>query len=158
MSKKEHPLIFIVEDNATFNKGLDYFLKKHGYQNVKMLASGEECLQHLFMKPDIIIQDYNLQGLNGISVMQRAHKRFPLIGFIFLSSIKQIEVAVEAIKAGAFDYIVKDETAFQRILPKIELIIEYQTIKRKRKTMFWIAGIGGTILLILFEILILYNS
>jgi hypothetical protein len=55
--KKKYPLIFIVEDNLTYSKIVDYHLKQNHYGNVEKFVSGEECLKHLYLKPDIIIQD-----------------------------------------------------------------------------------------------------
>jgi DNA-binding NtrC family response regulator len=131
--KKGHPLIFIVEDNMAYSKIIDYHLKHNQYPNVSKFTSGEECLKHLYLRPDVIIQDYKLQGISGLNVLQRTKKLLPFTEFIFLSSQDSIEIAVNSIKYGAFDYIVKNEVALPRLLQKIDNIIKLQKLRKRNK-------------------------
>ena len=124
MGKSTAPLIFIVEDNKTFNRLIEQQLILHNFKNVVCFTSGEDCLEELYLKPDIIIQDYILQGINGLSVLQRTKKILPDTEFIFLSGKENIDIAINTMKYGAFDYIIKNDLAFQRLLQKIENIIQ----------------------------------
>ena len=130
MSKK-YPLIFIVEDNKSYSKVIDFHLKHNDYENIMLFTSGEDCLNNLCLKPDIIIQDYKLQGISGLNVLQRVKSVLPFTEFIFLSSQDSVEIAVNSIKYGAFDYIIKDDVALQRLLQKIENIIKLQKLRNR---------------------------
>ena len=129
--KKKYPLIFIVEDNKAYTKIVDYHLRHHNFDNIETFVSGEDCLNHLHLKPDIIIQDYKLQGISGLNVLQRTKAVLPYTEFIFLSSQDSIEIAVNSIKYGAFDYIVKNDVALHRLIQKIESIIKLQQLRKR---------------------------
>jgi DNA-binding NtrC family response regulator len=156
MSKK-YPLIFIVEDNKAYSKVVDFHLKHNGYENTMLFTSGENCLNELHLKPDIIIQDYKLQGISGINVLQRVKSVLPFTEFIFLSSQDSIEIAVSSIKYGAFDYIIKDDVALQRLLQKIENIITLQKL-RKRYQLLKVAIVSLMILATLLIVGLLYKA
>lgn len=131
MDKKKHPVIFIVEDNKAYSKIVEHHLKSNGFNSLHTFVSGEECLQNLYLKPDIIIQDYKLQGINGIFVLSQYKRKHPHCEFIFLSGQDDVPTAVNAIKAGAFDYIVKNGKAMTLLVPKIKDVISLQKQKRK---------------------------
>ena len=133
MSNKRYPLVFIVEDNIAFSRVVEHHLKINNYENVMIFTSGEECLKNLYQKPDIIIQDYKLQGISGISVLQRAKKVLQHTEFIFLSAQESIDIAVNTLQLGAFDYIVKNEVALHRLLQKIESIVNIQQLKKRNR-------------------------
>lgn len=150
--KKKYPLIFVVEDNKSYSKIVEHHLKNNGYENLMTFTSGEDCLNELDSKPDIIIQDYKLQGISGLNVLQRVKKIYPFTEFIFLSAQDSIEIAVSSIKSGAFDYIVKDEVALQRMIQKIENIIKLQRLRKRYQVMKYIIAIN----LIIAAILIIW--
>jgi DNA-binding NtrC family response regulator len=133
MADKNDPLIFVVEDNIAFGQVVEHYLIAHDYVNVKLFVSGEECLKCLHLKPDIIVQDYKLQGISGLNVLKRTKKILPNTEFIFLSGQDNIDLAVDTIKAGAFDFIVKNDVALQRLLQKIESIRNIQQKKERNQ-------------------------
>jgi len=119
----KNPLIFIVEDNESYNNLVLTHLKRQKFTNVKTYYSGEDFINNMNLKPDIIIQDYNLEGMNGIQVLKRAKKIYPKVEFIFLSAQESMTVATDTIRYGAFDYVVKDGIVFDRVIDKIKKII-----------------------------------
>jgi len=158
MSKKNYPLIFIVEDNKAYSRLLEHHLRMNNYTNVISILSGEECLKNLYRKPDIIIQDYKLQGISGLNVLQRTKKMLPYTEFIFLSGIDDIDVAIDSVKFGAYYYIVKNDVALNRLIPKLEEIKKVQTLtmqnKKKQKQVFLIAIVS--VILIIFILLVMF--
>lgn len=160
MPKQKSPLIFIVEDNPVYNKLVVNYLHSKKFDRVESFTSGEECLQRLTDKPDIIIQDYLLDGMNGLDVMKAAKKIDPHVAFIFLSGQDSFEVAINSIKFGAFDYIVKDQMALKKMVDKIEKIESMQKLRKSNKkyklgiTLFFIAL--GFIILFLFGLSIFF--
>lgn len=122
MQNKQNPLIFVVEDNQMYNKLVVSYLKTNKFTNVESYLSGEEALKNIHKNPDIIIQDYLLDGMTGIEVLIKAKKTNPGIEFIFLSGQDSIDVAINSMKYGAYDYIVKDQMALQKLVNKIHKI------------------------------------
>jgi DNA-binding NtrC family response regulator len=155
MNNAKNPLIFIVEDNKIYNQLVAGFLEKKGFTNVKSFSTGEECLKNLNLNPDIIIQDYLLQGMNGIEVLVRAKKHHPETEFIFLSGQDSMEVAVNTMRYGAYDYILKNDMTLDRLADKIGRILKAQKLARKNKMVrsFMLGFIAFLLLVILFFVL-----
>jgi len=133
MPKKVYPLIFVVEDNLAFGQIVAHHLKINKYANVILFISGEECLKYLHLKPDIVIQDYKLQGISGLDVLKHVKTILPHTEFIFLSAQDSVDIAVDTLKNGAYGYIVKNDVALHRLLQKIENIIALQKQKKHNR-------------------------
>jgi DNA-binding NtrC family response regulator len=133
MGKQTEPLIFIVEDNPVYNKLVVSYLHSKKFNRVETFLSGEECLKRINEKPDIIIQDYLLEGINGLEVMKATKKILPHTEFIILSGQDSFEVAINTMKFGAYDYIVKDQMALSKMVDKITKILAVQELKRNNK-------------------------
>jgi len=133
MQKRTDPLIFIVEDNPVYNKLVVNYLNSKKFNRIESFLSGEECLKNINMKPDIIIQDYLLEGMNGIEVLKATKKLQPQIEFIFLSGQDSVDVAINTMKHGAYDYIVKDQMALKKMADKITKIIAIQKLVKSNK-------------------------
>lgn len=133
MQKRTDPLIFIVEDNPVYNRLVVNYLQSKKFNRIESFLSGEECLKRLDEKPDIIIQDYLLEGIDGIEVMKATKKKHPPTEFIFLSGQDSVDVAINTMKLGAFDYIVKDQMALKKMVDKITKIITIQNLIKSNK-------------------------
>jgi len=161
MEKPKYPLIFVVEDNSVYNQLIVNQLHAHKLVRTESYLSGEECLQNTQRKPDIIIQDYLLGGINGIDVLKATKKKYPDTEFIFLSGQDNIEVAVNSIKLGARDYIVKDQHALKKLVDKINKIMKNREVINNNKhyqkgiTLFFVAL--AVIILIFAALAILYR-
>ncbi len=129
-----HPLIFIVEDDKAFAIMIKKYLFVKGIRNIEIYNSGEECLENISKNPKIIIQDYDLTGMNGMEVLKKVKQTNKEIQFIFLSGQHSLKTAVEIMKNGASDYVVKDEIAKDYVLHKIRNIIHIIRLEHKQKT------------------------
>ena len=69
MQNKKNPLIFVVEDNQMYNKLVVSYLKTNKFSNVESFHTGEDALKNMDKNPDIVIQDYLLDGMTGIEVL-----------------------------------------------------------------------------------------
>jgi DNA-binding NtrC family response regulator len=134
--KKDKIKIFLVDDDVVFLKLLEIeFLEVKDYL-VQTFSTGELCLEHLFNKPDIIILDYQLDGvektaMNGIQTLDRI-KAFDVdMPVVMLSSQDKIEVAVDCMHHHALDYVVKSETAFLRLQKIITILSKYQKMEKE---------------------------
>ncbi len=130
---KKNQTIYIVEDDPPVNSMINMFLEKQGFTCVEGFNSSEEMLSALSRKkPDIIIQDYDLPGMNGLDTIRKVKSQHPTIEFIFLSGQHSIEIAIEAIKNGAFDYIVKDSFAKENVTTKINNLLKIQSLQKDK--------------------------
>ena len=105
------------------------FLEMQGYNDVKGFFSGEDMLKELTHHEDtIIIQDYDQPGMSGLDILGKVIPKYPKAEFIFLSGQNNIETAVDAIKGGAFDYIVKDKFAKENVQTKIVNLLKIKSL------------------------------
>lgn len=133
MLTSKNPLIFVVEDNHVYNRLIVSFLKTNKLTNVESYTTGEDALKAMERQPAIVIQDYLLEGMNGIEVLKRAKKVAPDVEFIFLSGQDNIDVAINTMKYGAYDYIVKDQMALKKLVNKIHKIQSYNQLEVSKK-------------------------
>jgi len=99
--------ILIVDDERDFVEMLSLRLKEAG-EHVFSAYNGEECLDKLAREPvDVVILDIRMPDMDGIEVLKKIKKRFPLTEVIMLTGHGSIETAVEGMKLGAFDYLLK---------------------------------------------------
>lgn len=114
--------VFLVDDDIFFLESLNHFLSSQDFQaEIKTFTSGEDCLASLEEKPDVVVLDYYLtsgkndKSLNGMEVLKRIKSTYPEIRVIILSAQDNIEVAMETMKAGAYDYVSKSESALVKV-------------------------------------------
>lgn len=133
---KNKTKIFLVDDDPVYLKLLEIqFLELPGYE-IECYTSGEECINNLSHKPDLIILDYQLDGvtpdvMNGLQVLDEVKAFDPLIAVVILSAQDKIEVAINCMHHAAFDYVVKSETAFLRLQKIITNIKEVNKLKKQ---------------------------
>lgn len=128
--------LFLVDDDALFLKSMEIDFSQHSDYKIETYATGELCVENLSHKPDIIILDYQLDGIeknamNGIQTLDKIKSFNPEIPVVMLSSQDKIEVAINCMHHKAYDYVVKSETAFLRLQKKINTILNFNTIERE---------------------------
>lgn len=157
MQKTKNPLIFIIEDSVVYKDLIAGYLQSKKYTNLKVYQKGEECLKDLYLKPDLIVLDYLSAGMTGLELMVKVKKENPDIDFIFLSGQNDLEVAVQIMKIGATDYIVKNDKAPQKLVKSIEGLAH--TVKHEKQVKgFRIGVVGFFVLLFLFIMIIIFMS
>jgi DNA-binding NtrC family response regulator len=99
--------ILIVDDERDFVKMLCLRLREMG-EKPAPAHSGKECLEILQKEDiDVVILDIKMPGMNGIEVLREIKKRFPLVEVILLTGHGSAETAIQGMKLGAFDYLMK---------------------------------------------------
>lgn len=128
--------IFLVDDDALYLRLLEIqFLEKANFE-VLTFSSGEECLENLSQKPDLIVLDYmlssiNKEAMNGIKILDKIKEFNSKIPVVILSAQDKIEVAVDCMHHAAFDYVIKSETAFIRLQKIINSITEINKLQKQ---------------------------
>jgi len=126
--------LFLVDDDALFLKSLEIDFSQHPDYKIETYATGELCVENLSHQPDIIILDYQLDGIeknamNGIQTLDKIKSFNPEIPVVMLSSQDKIEVAINCMHHKAFDYVVKSETAFMSLQKKISTFLNFKAIE-----------------------------
>lgn len=114
--------IFLVDDDELFITSLkDQVKKMFKFEiNIQTFSTGEGCLNNFQNPPDIIILDYflnsnNPDAMDGLKVLKKIMEINPETKVIMLSAQDKMEVAVNLIRFGAYDYIIKNDNVFNRI-------------------------------------------
>ncbi|MCK5730592.1 MAG: response regulator [Draconibacterium sp.] len=157
MQNTKNPLIYIIEDSIVYKDLIVGYLQSKKYKNIKVFKNGEECLNNIKVKPDIIILDYSYEGINGLEFMRKVKQEYPEIDFIFLSGQSKIPVAIKAMKLGAADYIIKNEQAPFRLVRSIDQLLS-ATKKEKIRKGFNIGIVGFFIMLFVIIMTIIFVS
>ena len=128
--------LFLVDDDALFLKSLEIEFMEHADFATETFATGELCILHLSKKPDVIILDYRLDGIdknamNGIDTLDKIKEFNAEIPVVMLSSQDKIDVAIDCMHHKAFDYAVKSETAFFRLKKIITAIFTYKKMEKE---------------------------
>jgi len=131
--------LFLVDDDAVFLKSLQIEFLQHADFEIETYSTGELCMQSLSHQPDVIILDYQLDGIdktamNGMQTLDKIKAINPDIPVVMLSSQDKIDVAINCMHHRAFDYVVKSETAFVRLQKIISTIFRY---KKMEKELSW---------------------
>lgn len=119
--------IFLVDDEPFCLNLYKQYFNNLGYGDVTGFDNGPDCLNYLTRQPDVIFLDYEMDDLTGIEVLKKIKRFNPDIFIVFLSGQENIDTAVNALKFGAFDYIVKgagDMLKLTRVLGKINEVKE----------------------------------
>ncbi len=99
--------ILVVEDSKPLREMLVHVLKDED-THADSAKDGKEALDKYYNAPyDLIITDLNMPEVTGIELIKKIREQDDLVEFIIITGYASLESAVEAIKAGAFDYIIK---------------------------------------------------
>lgn len=103
--------VLIVDDEKDFVEMFSLRLKESG-DNVLTAYSGKECLDTLEKETiDVVVLDIKMPGMDGIETLKEIKKRYPIVEVILLTGHGAIETAVEGMKLGAYDYLLKPADA-----------------------------------------------
>ncbi len=119
MDTKEHRIL-ILEDVPVDAELMERQLKKGGLNFVsKRVDNREDFIAALSgFSPDLILADYKLPNFDGLSALEIKKEKYPDVPFIFVSGSMGDELAVETLKKGAVDYVLKDKLV--QLVPSIE--------------------------------------
>ena len=128
----EKPLkIFIVEDDEWYNRMLVHDLSLNPDYEIESFTTGKECLKNLYKNPDVVTLDYRLPDMQGLEILKKIKEENEEIQVIIISEQDEIEVVVELLKFGAYDYIVKSKDVRNRLLNTVHNIRQGIHLKRE---------------------------
>ena len=128
------PLIFIVDDDSFFTELVRMKLEDKHYSRLETYASGEECIRNMSHSPDIIFLDHEMVGgMNGIETLRAIKKIKKSTEVIFLTGQEDPQVARNALKYGAYDYVVKNESVLNRLTFLLPSLRKYMDAKNSTR-------------------------
>jgi DNA-binding NtrC family response regulator len=107
--------IFIVEDDAMYARILSYHLSQNPDYEVTIFATGKELLANLYKNPSVISLDFNLPDMSGFEVLKKIREFDSELPVVIVSGQQDISTAVELLKKGVYDYVLKDADTKDRI-------------------------------------------
>jgi len=136
------PHILVVDDVVSILKALETILSQEGY-TVTTTTSGEQALSLMRRyEIDLLLSDVKMSSMSGLDLLRQVKFEYPDTCVIMMSGYQDIAVAVEAIKEGAFDYLVKPMSreytvrAVQKALTMRALVVENLLLKRQVRDQF----------------------
>ncbi len=103
--------VLIVDDEKDFVEMFSLRLKETG-EKVFTAHSGQECLEKLAQENiDVVVLDIKMPGMDGVETLQEIKKKYPIVEVILLTGHGTIETAVDGMKLGAYDYLLKPADA-----------------------------------------------
>jgi two-component system response regulator AtoC len=123
--------IFVVEDSIPYAKVLVHHLSLNPDNEVEHYSDASTFFSQLHQLPDCILLDYSLPDLSGIEVLKRIKSQRPDLPVLIVSGQEDIGTAVDLLKEGAYDYIVKDKNAKDRIWKAVNNIRENTQLRRE---------------------------
>lgn len=138
------PLVFIIEDDLVYRKYLSKVLSEKGIKT-KAFSDGEEGINHLNQKPDLILLDFSLKGLNGLDTLKAINENQKNTRTFVLTGLDDPKVAQLCLDNGAEAYLQKDEESIKKIIATVQ---EIKSRKNKSKLFLW-----GLIILIIVALI-----
>jgi len=123
--------IFIVEDDDWYGQILQYHLSLNPDYKVNLFKTAKECLSKMSLQPDLITLDFSLPDLTGDKLFKKIREINPTVPVIMISSQEDISVAVNLLKMGVSDYLIKDEATKDLLWNSVIRIRETQKLKKE---------------------------
>lgn len=136
MENQDQFKFFIVDDDVFCAKMHQNDIENMGFTDTTYYSNGVDCLSNLHQKPDIIFLDHNMDGITGFEVLKKIKRYNPNIYVVMISGQETIKTAVDALKYGAFDYVVKDDNVRENMRLIVNKIILVKQELKKSKPNF----------------------
>jgi DNA-binding NtrC family response regulator len=122
---------FIVDDDPFWTGILTQILTGLGYTNIQTFSNGKDCIEHLHLNPNLIFLDYKMENMDGLEVLQKVKSHHPGICIVFCTAHDSLSVAVNAMKNGSFDYLLKSNVNRAEVSFILEQMSEQQVLAEK---------------------------
>ncbi|UCC38772.1 MAG: hybrid sensor histidine kinase/response regulator [Candidatus Aminicenantes bacterium] len=136
---EKKPLILVIDDDESMRDSCTQILTKDGFQ-AEIAKDGSSGLEKIKEnKPDLVLIDLKMPGINGLEVLERTNEIDPNIIAVVITGYATVESAVEAMKKGAYDFLPKPFTPdelriiIKRGLERRKLILETESLRREKK-------------------------
>lgn len=150
--------MFVIDDDPVQTAMISDYLKERYIFELKTYENGEDAMTDVSgLKPEIVVLDYHLNSSNsgaknGIEILKDIKKLSPETKVIMFSGQDNINIALESMRNGAYDYIIKGETAFNKMENTVNRLgemhkMEAVNIAQKRTIIFLAVALSIFVLL-----------
>ena len=124
--------ILVVDDELPIRITMGDMLRRRGFE-IELAASGEEALDLVFQRPfDLLLLDLKLPQMDGIEVAHRARERQPDVAVIILTGHGSLESAIDGLRLGVFDYMLKT-TSPPEVIARVIAAVQRREAERSQK-------------------------
>lgn len=129
----QHKAILVVDDDKQLRLTLSLILQKEGYET-ETAEDAEDALQRLKIhKYSLMFVDLNMPGMSGIELLVEAHRTYPHMPVLILTAHATMETAIEAVRLGARDYMIKPFEPKLILARVAEILAEDEQPARKKE-------------------------
>ncbi|MGH9624330.1 MAG: sigma-54-dependent transcriptional regulator [Bryobacteraceae bacterium] len=143
------PRILVVDDDESLRRVTQVQLEQAGFQT-QTAADGSEALAALQKAPvQLVITDLKMPGMSGLELLRRIRAEYPEVVVVVITAYGTVESAVEAMRAGAYDYITKPvhpeelELVAKRALQHLQLLEENRALRSSLDAKYGFESIIG---------------
>jgi len=129
--------VLVIDDDRSLRIAIEKILRKADYR-VLGAASGEDGVAHLAAEPiDVVLTDLRMEGMDGLDVLRAVRESAPLAQVVLITAHGTVEHAVEAMKQGAYDFLLKPVerpqllTTVQRAVERRQLEVENRALRAR---------------------------
>jgi DNA-binding NtrC family response regulator len=128
--------VFVVDDDRFHLQLMEQMLKSNGIEDVHLFENGMNCLSNIHQNPGIVFLDQQMDVYSGYETLRKIKRYNPNIFVVMVSGQEEIQTAINTLKFGAFDYLLKDIHLEDNIVAVIRRIDEMKEVLKARKPSF----------------------
>lgn len=117
--------VFLLDSDPLCLAIYEGHLIKMGVKQVTLFDDSQDFINHIIDEPDLVIIDHSMTPFNGLEVLNKIRRYNPDIPVVYLSGQQDMKTAIDALKNGAFDYIIKDENDLESLNEVVNRVDNY---------------------------------
>jgi DNA-binding response OmpR family regulator len=99
--------LLVIDDEPDVVEMLSVYFTTSGYQVIGANHGGDGLMLAEFHRPDVVLLDITMPGMDGVEVLQQLRTRWPELPVVMLTAVSDLEIAKGALRRKAFDYVRK---------------------------------------------------
>lgn len=124
--------VLVIDDNDTMRSGMALVIERMGH-DVTAASSGVEGLRRMKARSfDLVITDYKMVEMDGLEVLDAVRRDYAETDVVVITAYGTIDVAVEAMRKGAADFVVKADALYDVLRLRVEKILKHRELRRSR--------------------------
>lgn len=146
---RTNPKVAVVDDDVEMGRVVRDLLSQEGYEVAQYSSASEALMKFKTDLPRVLITDHKMKDIDGIMLLKKMQSDYPEVVTIMMTAFGSIETAIEAMKAGAYHYIVKpfknDEMVLlvKRAMERVKLKQENRFLRQELSKSFGLDHIVG---------------